>query len=169
MCRKHLAWGQACCWGLMNASCFQCHGCHYYYQQQILNVIQIQRIVIQERWFPLLLFLDSLPCCFCFRLQSFKHFRVQYEMKRKQTEHLLQPLHRDGKLSLDQALVKQSWDRVSSRVSSPTINFIRAYLIQSRRLSTIFLFSNVIRSSCLCLGWEGLLVGQSLLPCQVFL
>uniref|UniRef100_A0A8B9WRX6 Calponin-homology (CH) domain-containing protein n=1 Tax=Bos mutus grunniens TaxID=30521 RepID=A0A8B9WRX6_BOSMU len=50
------------------------------------------------------------------KYQSFKHFRVQYEMKRKQIEHLLQPLHRDGKLSLDQALVKQAWDRVSSRL-----------------------------------------------------
>ncbi|KAB1275410.1 Nesprin-1 [Camelus dromedarius] len=49
------------------------------------------------------------------KYQSFKHFRVQYEIKRKQIEHLIQPLHRDGKLSLDQALVKQSWDRVSSR------------------------------------------------------
>ncbi|KAG3290468.1 nesprin-1-like, transcript variant X3 [Ictidomys tridecemlineatus] len=50
------------------------------------------------------------------KYQSFKHFRVQYEIKRKQIEHLIQPLHRDGKLSLDQALVKQSWDRVSSRL-----------------------------------------------------
>uniref|UniRef100_A0A2K5HVH3 Calponin-homology (CH) domain-containing protein n=1 Tax=Colobus angolensis palliatus TaxID=336983 RepID=A0A2K5HVH3_COLAP len=50
------------------------------------------------------------------KYQSFKHFRVQYEMKRKQIEHLVQPLHRDGKLSLDQALVKQSWDRVTSRL-----------------------------------------------------
>nr|AFN44378.1 nesprin-1 [Homo sapiens] len=50
------------------------------------------------------------------KYQSFKHFRVQYEMKRKQIEHLIQPLHRDGKLSLDQALVKQSWDRVTSRL-----------------------------------------------------
>uniref|UniRef100_A0A8C9EF62 Spectrin repeat containing nuclear envelope protein 1 n=1 Tax=Phocoena sinus TaxID=42100 RepID=A0A8C9EF62_PHOSS len=50
------------------------------------------------------------------KYQSFKHFRVQYEMKRTQIEHLIQPLHRDGKLSLDQALVKQSWDRVSSRL-----------------------------------------------------
>ncbi|EPQ19233.1 Nesprin-1 [Myotis brandtii] len=50
------------------------------------------------------------------KYQSFKHFRVQYEMKRKQIEHLIQPLQRDGKLSLDQALVKQSWDRVSSRL-----------------------------------------------------
>ncbi|XP_008852961.1 nesprin-1 isoform X2 [Nannospalax galili] len=50
------------------------------------------------------------------KYQSFKHFRVQYEIKKKQVEHLIQPLHRDGKLSLDQALVKQSWDRVSSRL-----------------------------------------------------
>ncbi|KAM8787980.1 nesprin-1-like [Rhynchonycteris naso] len=50
------------------------------------------------------------------KYQSFKHFRVQYETRRKQIEHLLQPLHRDGKLTLDQALVKQSWDRVSSRL-----------------------------------------------------
>uniref|UniRef100_G3UJN9 Spectrin repeat containing nuclear envelope protein 1 n=1 Tax=Loxodonta africana TaxID=9785 RepID=G3UJN9_LOXAF len=50
------------------------------------------------------------------KYQSFKHFRVQYEIKRKQIEHLIQPLHRDGKLSLDQALVKQAWDRVSSRL-----------------------------------------------------
>ncbi|XP_021548914.1 nesprin-1-like [Neomonachus schauinslandi] len=50
------------------------------------------------------------------KYQSFKHFRVQYEIKRKQIEHLIQPVHRNGKLSLDQALVKQSWDRVSSRL-----------------------------------------------------
>nr|XP_013006519.1 LOW QUALITY PROTEIN: nesprin-1-like [Cavia porcellus] len=50
------------------------------------------------------------------KYQSFKHFRIQYEIKRKQIEHLIQPLTRDGKLSLDQALVKQSWDRLSSRL-----------------------------------------------------
>uniref|UniRef100_A0A5F9C856 Spectrin repeat containing nuclear envelope protein 1 n=1 Tax=Oryctolagus cuniculus TaxID=9986 RepID=A0A5F9C856_RABIT len=50
------------------------------------------------------------------KYQSFKHFRVQYEIKRKQIEHLIQPIHRDSKLSLDQALLKQSWDRVSSRL-----------------------------------------------------
>uniref|UniRef100_A0A8C5NYY1 Spectrin repeat containing, nuclear envelope 1 n=1 Tax=Jaculus jaculus TaxID=51337 RepID=A0A8C5NYY1_JACJA len=50
------------------------------------------------------------------KYQSFKHFRVQYEIKRKQIEHLIQPFHRDGKLSLDQALVKQAWDRVTSRL-----------------------------------------------------
>lgn len=41
---------------------------------------------------------------------------MQYEMKKKQTDPLLQPVHRDGKLSVDQALVKQAWDRVSARV-----------------------------------------------------
>lgn len=51
-----------------------------------------------------------------FVLQAFKSFRVQYEMKKKQTDPLLQPVHRDGKLSVDQALVKQAWDRVSARV-----------------------------------------------------
>lgn len=52
-----------------------------------------------------------------FFLQAFKSFSVQYEMKKKQTDPLLQPVHRDGKLSVDQALVKQAWDRVSARVS----------------------------------------------------
>uniref|UniRef100_A0A8C6IDR8 Spectrin repeat containing, nuclear envelope 1 n=2 Tax=Mus spicilegus TaxID=10103 RepID=A0A8C6IDR8_MUSSI len=50
------------------------------------------------------------------KYQAFKHFRVQYEMKRKQVEHIIQPLQRDGKLTLDQALVKQCWERVSSRL-----------------------------------------------------
>uniref|UniRef100_A0AAV2JAL2 Calponin-homology (CH) domain-containing protein n=1 Tax=Knipowitschia caucasica TaxID=637954 RepID=A0AAV2JAL2_KNICA len=50
------------------------------------------------------------------KYQAFKSFRVQYEMKKKQTEPLLQPVSRDGKLSVDQALVKQAWDRVSARL-----------------------------------------------------
>lgn len=50
------------------------------------------------------------------KYQAFKNFSVQYEMKKKQTEPLLQPVHRDGKLSVDQALVKQAWDRVSARL-----------------------------------------------------
>ncbi|KAF1374585.1 hypothetical protein PFLUV_G00230620 [Perca fluviatilis] len=50
------------------------------------------------------------------KYQEFKSFRVQYEMKKKQTDPLLQPVHRDGKLSVDQALVKQAWDRVSARL-----------------------------------------------------
>ncbi|KAM6126873.1 nesprin-1-like [Pterocles gutturalis] len=49
------------------------------------------------------------------KYQSFKHFRVQYEVKRKQIELATQSLRKDGKLSLDQAMVKQAWDRVSSR------------------------------------------------------
>ncbi|XP_059684163.1 nesprin-1-like [Gavia stellata] len=50
------------------------------------------------------------------KYQSFKHFRVQYEAKRKQIELVTQSLRKDGKLSLDQAMVKQAWDRVSSRL-----------------------------------------------------
>uniref|UniRef100_A0A3Q3WCC8 Calponin-homology (CH) domain-containing protein n=1 Tax=Mola mola TaxID=94237 RepID=A0A3Q3WCC8_MOLML len=50
------------------------------------------------------------------KYQAFKSFSVQYEMKKKQTDPLLQPVHRDGKLSVDQALVKQAWDRVSARL-----------------------------------------------------
>uniref|UniRef100_A0A8C8SH52 Calponin-homology (CH) domain-containing protein n=1 Tax=Pelusios castaneus TaxID=367368 RepID=A0A8C8SH52_9SAUR len=50
------------------------------------------------------------------KYQSFKHFRVQYEVKRKQIELVTQSLRKDGKLSLDQAMVKQAWDRVSSRL-----------------------------------------------------
>uniref|UniRef100_A0A8C6J4X3 Uncharacterized protein n=1 Tax=Melopsittacus undulatus TaxID=13146 RepID=A0A8C6J4X3_MELUD len=50
------------------------------------------------------------------KYQSFKYFRVQYEVKRKQIELVTQSLRKDGKLSLDQAMVKQAWDRVSSRL-----------------------------------------------------
>ncbi|TRY83459.1 hypothetical protein DNTS_016204 [Danionella cerebrum] len=50
------------------------------------------------------------------RYQAFKNFRVQYEMRLKQIESLLQPVHRDGKLSADQAIVKQSCDHVSVRL-----------------------------------------------------
>ena len=50
-------------------------------------------------------------------MQAFKSFHVQYEMKKKQTDPLLQPVNKDGKLSVDQALVKQAWDRVSARVN----------------------------------------------------
>lgn len=57
-----------------------------------------------------------LPRVYPFILQAFKSFRVQYEMKKKQTDALLQPVSKDGKLSVDQALVKQAWDRVSARV-----------------------------------------------------
>uniref|UniRef100_A0A8D2LVZ1 Spectrin repeat containing nuclear envelope protein 1 n=1 Tax=Varanus komodoensis TaxID=61221 RepID=A0A8D2LVZ1_VARKO len=50
------------------------------------------------------------------KYQSFKHFRLQYDIKRKQIELAIQSLRKDGKLSLDQALVKQAWDRVTSRL-----------------------------------------------------
>ncbi|KAM7172376.1 nesprin-1 isoform 3-T4 [Macrochelys suwanniensis] len=50
------------------------------------------------------------------KYRSFKHFRVQYEIKRKQIELVIQSSRKDGKLSLDQAMVKQAWDRVSSRL-----------------------------------------------------
>ncbi|XP_068533202.1 nesprin-1 isoform X7 [Anas acuta] len=50
------------------------------------------------------------------KYQSFKHFRVQYELKRKPIELATQSLRKDGKLLLDQAIVKQAWDRVSSRL-----------------------------------------------------
>ncbi|RXN33841.1 nesprin-1 isoform X3 [Labeo rohita] len=50
------------------------------------------------------------------KYQAFKNFRVQYEMRKKQIESLLQPVHRDGKLSVDQAVVKQAWDHVTVRL-----------------------------------------------------
>uniref|UniRef100_A0A3Q2FKT7 Calponin-homology (CH) domain-containing protein n=1 Tax=Cyprinodon variegatus TaxID=28743 RepID=A0A3Q2FKT7_CYPVA len=50
------------------------------------------------------------------KYQGFKNFHVQYEMKKKQTDQLLQPVHKEGKLSVDQAVVKQAWDRVSARL-----------------------------------------------------
>ncbi|KAK5887037.1 hypothetical protein CesoFtcFv8_018013 [Champsocephalus esox] len=49
------------------------------------------------------------------KYQEFKSFRAHFEMKRKQSEPLLQPIGREGKLSVDQALLKQAWDRVSAR------------------------------------------------------
>lgn len=130
MCSEPLARGQAHHQALMNGSAIS-----------IVTVI----IIINNVYWVLskyrgLLFRKRGFLCFCcfwlmsmlflfFLFQSFKHFRVQYEIKRKQIEHLIQPVHRDGKLSLDQALVKQSWERVSSRVSSLMINFIKAYVL----------------------------------------
>lgn len=37
-------------------------------------------------------------------------------MRKKQIETLLQPVNKDGKLSVDQAVVKQAWEHVSARV-----------------------------------------------------
>ncbi|GLD49390.1 nesprin-1-like protein [Lates japonicus] len=48
--------------------------------------------------------------------QLFKSLRVQLEMRRKQVEGALQSTQRDGMLTVDQALVKQAWERVSNRL-----------------------------------------------------
>ncbi|CAI9612033.1 unnamed protein product [Staurois parvus] len=50
------------------------------------------------------------------KYQTFKQYRVQYEMKRKQVESVFHPLSKDGKLSLDQTMLKQAWDKVSARI-----------------------------------------------------
>ena len=51
-----------------------------------------------------------------FSFQLFKSVRVQLEMRRKQVEAALQSTQKDGILTVDQALVKQAWERVSNRV-----------------------------------------------------
>uniref|UniRef100_A0A3Q4HM55 Calponin-homology (CH) domain-containing protein n=1 Tax=Neolamprologus brichardi TaxID=32507 RepID=A0A3Q4HM55_NEOBR len=48
--------------------------------------------------------------------QLFKSLRVQLEMRRKQVEGALQSTQRDGMLTVDQALVKQAWERISKRL-----------------------------------------------------
>lgn len=51
-----------------------------------------------------------------FSLQLFKGVRVQAEMGRRQVEGALQSTQKDGILTVDQALVKQAWERVSNTV-----------------------------------------------------
>ena len=53
---------------------------------------------------------------FSYVFQLFKSLRVQLEMRRRQVEAALQSTQRDGMLTVDQALVKQAWERVSNRV-----------------------------------------------------
>uniref|UniRef100_A0A8C6UDR5 Calponin-homology (CH) domain-containing protein n=1 Tax=Neogobius melanostomus TaxID=47308 RepID=A0A8C6UDR5_9GOBI len=48
--------------------------------------------------------------------QLFKSLRVQLEMKRKHVESVLQSTQKDGMLTVDQALVKQAWEKVSNRL-----------------------------------------------------
>uniref|UniRef100_A0A8B9RI12 Spectrin repeat containing, nuclear envelope 1a n=1 Tax=Astyanax mexicanus TaxID=7994 RepID=A0A8B9RI12_ASTMX len=48
--------------------------------------------------------------------QSFKQYRVQYELKRRQVLSSLQSTQRDGILTSDQALFKQAWERISTRL-----------------------------------------------------
>uniref|UniRef100_A0A4W3HCF8 Nesprin-1 n=1 Tax=Callorhinchus milii TaxID=7868 RepID=A0A4W3HCF8_CALMI len=50
------------------------------------------------------------------RYLMFRGFRAQYDMKKKSTETLIQPLQKDGKLLLDQVMVKQAWERVTARL-----------------------------------------------------
>ncbi|XP_028460432.1 nesprin-1-like [Perca flavescens] len=46
--------------------------------------------------------------------QLFKSLHVQLEMRRKQVDVALQSTQKDGMLTVDQALVKQAWERVSN-------------------------------------------------------
>lgn len=48
--------------------------------------------------------------------QLFKNLHVQLEIRRKQLEQSLQSTQRDGILTVEQALVKQAWERVSTSV-----------------------------------------------------
>nr|XP_029132983.1 nesprin-1-like [Labrus bergylta] len=48
--------------------------------------------------------------------QLFKSLHVQLEMRHKQVEGALQSTQKDGMLTVDQALVKQAWERVSKRL-----------------------------------------------------
>ncbi|XP_067337447.1 nesprin-1 isoform X16 [Channa argus] len=50
------------------------------------------------------------------RYQLFKSLRVQLEMRRKQVEGALQSTQKEGMLTVDQALVKQAWEKVSNRI-----------------------------------------------------
>ncbi|XP_073672409.1 nesprin-1-like [Paramisgurnus dabryanus] len=49
--------------------------------------------------------------------QMFKRYRVQFEVQRRQVETSVQSAQKDGKLTADQALVKQAWERLSARLS----------------------------------------------------
>uniref|UniRef100_A0AAR2ILP8 Spectrin repeat containing, nuclear envelope 1b n=1 Tax=Pygocentrus nattereri TaxID=42514 RepID=A0AAR2ILP8_PYGNA len=48
--------------------------------------------------------------------QSFKQCRVQYELKRRQVLSSLHSTQKDGFLTSDQALLKQAWERLSTRL-----------------------------------------------------
>ncbi|XP_056619733.1 nesprin-1-like [Triplophysa dalaica] len=49
--------------------------------------------------------------------QMFKRYRVQFEVQRREVETCVQSTQKDGKLTADQALVKQAWERLSARLS----------------------------------------------------
>uniref|UniRef100_A0A8C3G4V1 Calponin-homology (CH) domain-containing protein n=1 Tax=Cyclopterus lumpus TaxID=8103 RepID=A0A8C3G4V1_CYCLU len=52
----------------------------------------------------------------CVKLLLFKSLRVQLEIRGKQMEGALQSTQKDGMLTVDQALVKQAWERVSNKL-----------------------------------------------------
>lgn len=66
----------------------------------------------------IIILLSRIKSCesMIFAFQLFKSLRVQLEMRRKQVEGALQSTQRDGMLTVDQALVKQAWERISKRV-----------------------------------------------------
>uniref|UniRef100_A0AAZ1XTL6 Calponin-homology (CH) domain-containing protein n=1 Tax=Oreochromis aureus TaxID=47969 RepID=A0AAZ1XTL6_OREAU len=71
----------------------------------------------QERTLIIILLLRIKSCeSLIFAFQLFKSLRVQLEMRRKQVEGALQSTQRDGMLTVDQALVKQAWERISKRL-----------------------------------------------------
>ncbi|XDV42139.1 hypothetical protein PO909_010865, partial [Leuciscus waleckii] len=47
------------------------------------------------------------------KYQTFKRCRVQFEVQRRQVETCVQSTQKDGKLTADQALLKQAWERLS--------------------------------------------------------
>lgn len=59
--------------------------------------------------------------------QLFKSLRVQLEMRRNQVEGALQSTQKDGMLTVDQALVKQAWERVSNRVREAPLTFSKVF------------------------------------------
>lgn len=61
--------------------------------------------------------------------QLFKSLRVQLEMRRKQVEGALQSTQKDGMLTVDQALAKQAWERVSNRVREAGVTIYVHYSV----------------------------------------
>uniref|UniRef100_A0A8C3G4R7 Calponin-homology (CH) domain-containing protein n=1 Tax=Cyclopterus lumpus TaxID=8103 RepID=A0A8C3G4R7_CYCLU len=51
-----------------------------------------------------------------YQVSLFKSLRVQLEIRGKQMEGALQSTQKDGMLTVDQALVKQAWERVSNKL-----------------------------------------------------
>ncbi|TRY57105.1 hypothetical protein DNTS_023981, partial [Danionella cerebrum] len=50
--------------------------------------------------------------------QTFKRYHIQFEVQRRQVETSVHSTQKNGKLTADQALVKQAWERLSTRLDS---------------------------------------------------